>query len=431
MELNPLFNPKSITVIGASRFPGEPGHVILRNLIEDYKGKVWPVNPKAESIFGKKCYKSVLNVPERPDLAIIVVPAPIVPKVLEECGKKRTKTAIIISGGFKEVGNFALEEEVLRILKKYKIRGLGVNCIGIYNPYSKVDTIFNPKYKLERPGKGRIAFMSQSGAVGTVMIDWMAMKSYDISKFISYGNATDIDEADLIEYLAKDKTTSVICAFFEGIKEGRKFFQTAKKLSKTKPIIALKGGITEAGARAVSSHTGSLAGAAEVYNAVFKQSGLIRASDIEEMFDFARVLSTQPLPKGKKVQIITDGGGFGVLTVDWITNYGLELAQMQSTRIKKLKKSLPPYFVIKNPIDLTGSATKEHYTIALQEAVSDPNVDMIALIALFQLPALTPDIVDVILEFAGKSKKPILVIAAGGRYTEVLKKSGALRVCQI
>ncbi len=423
MELAPLFNPKSIAVIGASRYPGEPGHVILRNLLEEYKGRVWPVNPKAENIFGKKCYKSVLDVPGRPDLAVVVVPAPIVPKVLEECGKKRVRTAIIISGGFKEVGNLELEKRVLKTLQKYKMRGLGVNCIGIYDPYSRVDTIFNPKYKLERPGRGKIAFMSQSGAVGTVIIDWMAMKGYNVSKFISYGNATDIDEADLIQFLGKDNKTSVICAFFEGVKEGRKFFQTAQKLSKTKPIIALKGGITEAGARAVSSHTGSLAGSSEVYGAVFKQSGIIQADDIEELFDFARLLSTQPLPKGKRVQIITDGGGFGVLTVDWIIKYGLELAKMSPTRVKTLKKSLPPFFVVKNPIDLTGSATKEHYALALQEALADPNVDMVALIALFQLPALTPDMVDVVLEVASKSQKPIIVIAAGGRYTEVLKKS--------
>ncbi len=423
MELDPLFNPKSVAVIGASRYPGEPGHVILRNLVEEYRGKVWPVNPKAENIFGKKCYKTVLDVPGRPDLAIIVVPSQIVPKVLDECGRKGAKTAIIISGGFKEVGNLALEKEVLKILKKHKIRGLGVNCIGIYDPYSRVDTIFNPKYKLERPGRGSIAFMSQSGAVGTVMVDWMAMKGYNISKFISYGNATDIDETDLIHYLAVDRKTSVICAFFEGVKEGRKFFQAAQKLSKKKPIIALKGGITDAGAHAVSSHTGSLAGSSEVYSAVFKQSGIIQASDIEELFDFARLLSTQPLPNGKRVQIITDGGGFGVLTVDWIVKYGLDLASMSPARVKGLKKALPPFFVVKNPIDLTGSATKEHYAIALQEALADPNVDMVALIALFQLPALTPDIVDVILEVAGKSQKPVIVIAAGGRYTEVLKKS--------
>lgn len=424
MSLAAFFNPKSVAVVGASREPAHPGHVIFRNLTEgDYEGAVFPVNPKAEELFGHKCYDRVTEIKEPIELAVIVVPSKVVLDVLGDCKKKGIKHVIIISGGFKETGNLELEKKLCDFLKKSRIRAIGPNCMGVLDPYSALDTIFNPHYKSDRPGQGSISFITQSGAVGIVILDWMGMKGYNISKFISYGNAADVDECDLIEYLASDNTTSVICAFLEGAKEGRKFFDVTSKLSKKKPIIILKGGTTSAGTVAVKSHTGSLAGSAEIYGAAFKQAGIIQAQDIEEMFDFARVLSTQPMPKGKRVQVITDGGGFGVMTVDWLTKHGLELAQMQPTRLNKLKKLFPPHVVVRNPIDLTGDATAEWYQAALQEALEDPNVDMVALILLLQLPTLSPKVVELVVETARESKKPIVVISAGGRYTEVLKKS--------
>ncbi len=424
MSLDNFFSPKSVAVLGASRNPGKPGHVIFRNFFEgDFKGKAYPVNPKAKELFGQKCYKSVEDIPGPVDLVIIVVPAPIVPLALRQCGKKKIKAAIIISAGFKEIGNVKLEEEVKSIAKKYRIRLVGTNCIGIYDPYSGVDTIFNPRYKLERPGKGEIAYISQSGAIGTVMLDWMAMKGYKISRFVSYGNETDIGADELIEYLSKDKDTKVICAYFEGMKDGRKFFEIARKLSHRKPIMVQKGGTTTAGSTAVQSHTGSLAGSAEIFSAAFRQAGIIQADDMEEMFDFARLLSTQPLPKGKRVQVITDGGGFGVMAVDGIIKNGLELARIEKKSVEGLKKKLPHYFVIKNPIDLTGNAESWHYAEAIDAAIKDPKVDMIIVIVLFQVPALTPEVTEVIIEASKRSSKPIAVVASGGRYTEVLKKS--------
>ena len=424
MTLDAFFNPKSVAVIGASRHPGEPGHVIFRNFFEGaFKGKVYPVNPNADELFGHKCYGSVLDIPGKIDLAVIVVPAKVVPKVIAECGKKHVPAAIVISAGFREIGNAKLEDEVRRIAKKSKVRIVGTNCIGIFVPSTGVDTVFNPTYKLERPEKGNIAFVTQSGAIGTVILDWMAMKGYTLSKFVSYGNATDVDETDLIGHLAKDKDTSVICAYFEGLERGRKFFEKSRQLSKRIPIIAHKGGVTEAGIRAVSSHTGSLAGSAQVCSAAFRQAGIIQADDLEELFDFARVLSTQPIPRGRRVQIITDGGGFGVLMSDGLVKHGLELASLNKASVSKLKKQLPPYFVVSNPLDLTGNATSEYYAAALEHAVNDPNIDMIALIILFQIPGLTPEVIETVIEINNRSKKPIVVISAGGRYTEVLKKS--------
>ncbi len=423
-QLDYFFKPKSVAIIGASRDPKKIGHVIFRNFVEGgFSGRIFPINPNAEELFGHRCYPSVLDVEERIDLAVITIPAALVPNALEECGKKKVPAVIIISGGFKEIGNVELEDQVASILKKHRIRAIGVNCIGLFDPYTNVDTFFLPRYKLERPGKGRIAFISQSGALGSVVLDWMAMKGYKISKFISYGNATDVDEADLTEYLAEDKDTDVICAYFEGVKEGRKFYEIAKKVSSRKPVIVLKGGTTSEGTTAVASHTGSLAGSAQIFSAAFKQAGVIQANDLEQIFDFARVLSTQPSAKGNRVQIITDGGGYGVMTTDWLIKNGLTLAKMNAKTIERLKKAYPPHVVVKNPIDLTGDADTERYRVAMEAAMEDPDVDMVAVIILFQIPTLTPDIVDVVSAISDRKQKPLIVLAAGGRYTEVLKKS--------
>ena len=423
-KINCFFEPKTVAVIGASRSQMKIGHVIYRNFVEgSFKGKVYPVNPKSEKIIGRKCYHKIAHIKDDIDLAVISIPADFVPKSLEECGRKGVKAVIIISGGFKEAGRSDLEEKIENIGRKYKMRIIGPNCIGVYDPKSGVDTVFLPRYKLGRPKAGNIAFITQSGAVGSVVIDWMSRKGYRISKFVSYGNAVDVDEADLMECLVKDKKTKVICAYFEGVKEGRKFFEITKKIAGKKPIVILKGGVTAAGTKAVSSHTGSLAGSAEVYSAAFKQAAVIQAKDMEELFDFARTLSSHPKPEGNRIQIITDGGGFGVLLADHVIKNGLKLASMSKKTVESLRKKMPPYVIIKNPIDLTGDADVGRYQNALNVVVEDPNVDMIGLIVLLQVPRLGGEVVDTIINTVKSSKKPIFVISAGGEYTEVLKKT--------
>jgi len=422
--LEPFFKPKTIAVIGASRDQSKIGHVVFRNMVEgDFKGKVFPVNPSAKKILGMKCYESVTRIKEKIDLAVVSIPAEFVPKALEECGKKGIKYVVVISGGFKEIGNTELEKKLSGIAKKYKIRIIGPNCLGVFDPYSGVDTVFLPRYKLGRPKAGDIAFVTQSGAIGSVVIDWMARKGYKMSKFISYGNAVDVDEADLLEYLVNDKKTKVICAYFEGVKEGRKFFEITRKIAGRKPIIVLKGGTTAAGTKAVSSHTGSLAGSFEIYSAAFKQAGVIQADDMEELFDYARTLSCLPKPGCNRVQIITDGGGFGVLLTDNIIQQGLRLSKMTDENVEALKKKMPSYVIIKNPIDLTGDADTERYRQTLEIVLEDPNVDIIGLIVLVQVPRLGGEIVDTIINAFKSSKKPIFVVSAGGDYTEVLKKT--------
>jgi acyl-CoA synthetase (NDP forming) len=286
-----------------------------------------------------------------------------------------------------------------------------------------VDTIFNPRYKMGRPEKGMISFISQSGATLCIIMDWMAHKCYRGAKFISYGNALNTDEADLIEYLVSDPDTGVICVYMEGIKNGRKFFEIAKANSRKIPIIALKGGVSDAAVNAVSTHTGSLAGAPEIYRAMFRQAGVIEASDLEQVFDFARVLSTQPMPRGKRIQIITNGGGFGVLMTDCIAKSGMELAGLNDEYYGELKKLISDHVVIRNPLDLTGDSSAEMYIEAIKGAMADPDVDMVAVILLLQLPTLAADIVEMVSEQNKTKKKPMIIISAGGEYTEVLKKS--------
>ena len=423
-KLDCFFNPKSVAVIGASRDQKKIGHVIYRNLVEGrFKGRVYPVNPETEKLLGRKCYPSVARIKEKVDLAVISIPADFVTKSLEECGRKGVKCVIIISGGFKEIGKFKMEDKLKEIGKKYRMRIVGPNCLGVFDPESGMDTVFLPRYKLGRPKTGSISFITQSGAVGSVVIDWMARKGYRISKFVSYGNAVDIDEADLIEYLVKDRKTKVICAYFEGVMEGRKFFEITKKIAGKKPIIILKGGVTAAGTKAVSSHTGSLAGSSEVYSAAFRQAGIIQANDMEELFDFARTLSSQPNPEGNRIQIITDGGGFGVLLADHVINNGLKLAKMTKETVDSLRKKMPHYVILKNPVDLTGDADVERYQHTINAAIKDTNVDMVGLIVLLQVPRLGGEIVDTIINAFKTSEKPIFVISAGGDYTEVLKKT--------
>lgn len=417
-DLDPFFNPRSVAVIGASREPHKIGHVILKNFVDEFHGEIYPINPHAHQILGKKAYVKITDVPAHVDLAVIAVPAPIVPAVMQDCVKKKVKAAIIISGGFSEVGRRDLEEQVAAIAKKGNVRVVGVNCIGIFDAHSRIDTLFLPPFKLQRPHEGSISFISQSGAVGSVVLDWVASEGFGVSKFISYGNATDVNETDLLEYLYEDEKTKVICVYLEGVKDGRRLLKVARKVSEKKPIIVVKGGRTEAGSRAVSSHTGSLAGSDSTFDAAFKQAGMIRADGVIQMFDFARTLAHQPPAKGDRIQIITNGGGFGVLATDELVSEGLKLAKMSPHSEEKLKKYLPPHAVVSNPLDLVGDAEPKDYDFALRILENDRHIDAILCIALFQTAGMSSEVVDVIKRFSDKRKKPIVVCSAGGEFTK-------------
>jgi len=419
MNLDTFFHAKNIAIIGASREPGKIGYTILHGLLGK-KFNLYPVNPNAKEILGYKCYPSVNDIPFDVELAIIATPGPTVPTILDNLGKKGVHHAIIISAGFKEIGNAKLEKELNDKLKSNKITCIGPNCLGVFDAHSGMDTLFLPKERLLRPQKGGLSFISQSGATGSAILDLAAFENYGFAKFISYGNAANVNETDLLEYLSNDPQTTVICMYVEGITNGKRFLEVSKKCKK--PIIAIKAGVSLEGGKAALSHTGSLAGNAEITFGAFKQANVITAHKMEELFEFAKLfeqIHTRAL--GKKVQIITNGGGYGILTTDAVIYYGLELAQIGNP-IKKLRSIFPPTVIVHNPIDVLGDATVERYKLALEAAIADTNNDSIVLTILTQTPLITIDIVDVVAKLYKKSHKPIVIVTTGSKYALELKE---------
>jgi len=418
VTLEKFFTPKSIAVIGASRNQTKPGGVVVNNLLKlGYEGKVYPVNPKAKEIDGLKAYPSVSAIPGEVDLAVVVIPAPYVSDVVRECGEKGIGNAIVLSGGFAEIGEIEREAELKHVAKKQKVRIIGPNCVGVLNTYAKLDTMFLPRYRMATPQKGKISLLTQSGAFGATCVDWAARQKLGFSKMVSYGNKVDVDEVELLEFLKNDPNTDVIMMYIEGMSKGRKFIRTAKAVSKVKPIVVVKSGRTEHGAKAVQSHTGSLAGADRIYDAAFKEAGLIRADGIERMLDYSKALSRQKPAKGNKIQIVTCGGGFGVMATDKVSSSGLRLARMEKGRMEMLDKFFPEHVVVKNPIDLTGDATPEMFETALRESLTDENVDGVVAIFLFQLPKLSYSLVSIVEEVLKDFDKPVVGVSAGSEFS--------------
>lgn len=371
MTLESFFEPDSIAVIGASNNPKKLGNEVFNNL-KSFDGELYPVNVNEEEVEGEKAYNSVKDIEDDIDLAILIVPAKYTPETMRDLGEKGVNAAVIITGGFKEAGREELEEEVLNIAKENNMRVIGPNCVGIKDTHKKINGTFIKKAK-----KGNIAFISQSGALGAAMIYKTVDQNIGLSKFVSVGNMGDVDFSDLLKYFDEDDETDAITLYIEGIPEGREFLNAAKECSK--PVIALKGGKSEAGSKATSSHTGSLAGSHKVYDAAFKQSGVIPAENFEDMFAMARGFS-QPHPEGKNVAIITNAGGGGVLVSDKIDELGLKLADLESETIGQLKETLPPMAAVTNPIDTIASARGEAYEKSAKILMDDNNVDIIIVV---------------------------------------------------
>jgi len=430
-NLDAFFNPKTVAVIGASADAGKVGHIIFKNFAEEgFAGKVYPVNPHPAPVLGHKPVKSVLEIPEEVDLAVIVTPAKTVPKILAECGQKKVKSVVIISSGFKEIGKEGakLENQLKELTQKYRLSVIGPNCLGVYDTNTEVDTLFLPAYRMGRPQKGNVAFVTQSGAFGSVILDWAAQEGFGVSKFVSYGNAVDVDEIDLMNYLHKDEGTKVIVMYLEGANRAKELISAGREISKSKPILCLKAGSSMRGMQATQSHTGSLAGADEIYSAAFKQAGIIRVANIEEMFDYSRALATQPPMPGNKIAIITDGGGFGVMATDYAEQNGLSVQEISEQTKKKMMKCTLPFATLKNPVDLTGSASGAMYRCSIEACMQDQNIDGLLVILLFQPPNIESDVVQHVIELRAKYKKPMVVCSAGGQYTEIhrdiLERSG-------
>ena len=418
--LESFFSPKSVAVIGASHTHGKLGRIVFENFIHGgYRGRVYPINPNPVPIDGIGVYQSVKKLPEKADLAVIATPAKTAPGLLKECADAGIKSVIIISSGFSETGKAGreLEDECRKVMEKNRMQVMGPNCLGVYDSSSRVDTLFLSRSRLGRPKEGGIAFVSQSGAVGATMLDWLADQDIGISKFVSYGNGIGINESDLLEYLADDTKTKVIVSYIEGLKsDGKRFMEAARKAAKKKPVIVLKGGKTSEGTFAVASHTGSIAGSAKVYSAAFKQCGLIEAGDWTELFDMARAFASQPLPAGDKLLIVTDGGGFGVMAADEADRRGIKLKEPSERMAGVLKAAMPSYVSLHNPIDLTGDVTTERYELAMEEGMKE--YDGIVVIAIFQVPLLDKNVASSIAAIANKHRKPVLCCSAGGEFTK-------------
>ncbi|MHA1786252.1 MAG: acetate--CoA ligase alpha subunit [Candidatus Helarchaeota archaeon] len=417
MTMDKLFNPKSVAVIGASSKKGKVGYSVINNLIKDgYKGKIYPINPKSDEILNHKAYKSVKDVPDGIDLAVIIIPGKYVAGALRECGEKQIKYVIVISAGFKEVGHEGamMEDELVKICKEYGIKMLGPNCLGLTSVTK--DSVLNATFASRAPLKGSIAFASQSGAMLTSILDWSITEGIGFSKFISLGNKAVLNETDVLEALADDPDTRVILFYLESIVEGERFLKVAKKVTRKKPVVILKSGTSTAGAKAAASHTGALAGGDIAYEKAFAQTGVLRAKTMEELFGYALALSTQPIPEGKNVAIITNAGGPGIVCTDAVEHSGLKIASFDKGTIEKLKEGLPAEAAVLNPVDVIGDAGADRYELALKYCLNDANVHMAIVLMSPQAQTQFSETAEVMINFKNQfgDRKPLVAALMGG-----------------
>ena len=374
LNLDKVFAPKSIAVIGASNKKGSVGYILLRNLIgAEYDGIVFPVHTTAQSVQGIQAYASVSQVPRKVDLAVIAVPAKTVPDTVRECGEAGVAGAVIVSSGFKEIGaqGKKLEEEVVTIADSYNLRLIGPNCLGYIRPALNLNVTFAHVI----PPAGRVAFFSQSGALGTAILDWAAANQVGFSAFVSVGSMADVDFGDLIDYFGADPHTSSIILYIESITDARKFMSAARHFAKTKPIIVVKSGRTARSAMAAASHTGAIAGDDTLYSAVFRRAGIVRVDEIEDLFDASEALSRVSSPRGPHLGIVTNAGGPGVMAADLLLSLGGELAELAPETDAKLQEFLPSFAARGNPVDVGGDADATRYAAAAQSLIDDPNCD--------------------------------------------------------
>lgn len=413
-DLTGLFNPKSVAVVGASSQEEKVGYIITDNLKKcGFKGDIYPINTKADGeLLGLPAYKSVLDIPGDVDLAVMSIPAKFMNSALEECGQKGIKNVIVITAGFKEVGGegVKLEQEMAEIAKKYDMNVQGPNCLGSIDTH----TPMNASFAQMMPKPGNIAFVSQSGAMTVAILDWSISEGIGFSKVVSLGNKVDISEIDVIEQLADDENTDVILCYLEGISDGERFLEVMKRVTKIKPVVILKSGSSSAGARAVSSHTGALAGNDSTFDAAFENCGVMRARSMQDLFDYGSAFSNSDLPKGKKIAVITNAGGGGVLTADKIEDIGLELADLSDETIEKLQEVIPSEGSVQNPIDVLGDAAPQRYEDTLDIVLAEDDIDSVIIMACPTASYKPHEVGEAIVQAKKKSDKPIMVVNMGG-----------------
>jgi acetyltransferase len=411
--LDNFFQPQSIAVLGASEKPGKVGYDVLKNLIQSgYRGKLYPINPGSSEIQGLQSYPRLQDIDEEIDLLIYLVPPQFILSTLDDCKMKGIDSIIAISAGFKEAGpaGAKIEREMIARARKLGVRVLGPNCLGLLDTSSKVNATFAPGMPL----KGNIAFFSQSGALCVAILDWALGEGVGFSKFVSLGNKSDLSETELMNYLAADLSTKVVLGYLEGISDGQSFMEVARKTARIKPVIITKAGGTAAGAKAASSHTGSLAGSEKSIGAAFKQSGIIRAQTVSELFDYALAFACQPVPRGTRLAILTNSGGPGIMAADAIERNGLRLASFTRETQDKLRSFLPSIASVYNPVDIIGDARAERYDQSLKLLLKDPQVDGVLVILTPTAIIDVDETANIVAERSSKSKKPVLASFMGG-----------------
>jgi acetyltransferase len=427
MHLDALFSPKTVAVVGASRTSGKIGHTILKNMIEaGFEGELFPVNPKADSILGLTSFKDIAQLPSPLDLAVLAVPRDAVVPSLKALLPHRLRAAVIVSAGYRESGKegWKIEGEVARICRDNDIALIGPNCLGVLSTEDKVNASFAPGF----PGKGNIAFFSQSGALCSAILDWAIGESIGFSKFVSLGNKAVVDETHMLYALAQDPETKVVLGYVENVEHGEAFLRMARKITREKPVIMLKGGVTAAGAKAASSHTGSMVGSEHAYEAAFTQTGILRAHTVSEMFDLAQAFSMQPLPQGPRLAIVTNAGGPAILAADAAEKSLLTMAPLSAATVEALKADLPATAGIYNPVDILADADKDRLLKTATVLLDDPLVD--SLMVLIAPTAFTdPEkMAQAVVEAASKTLKPVMCCFMGKSRMEpgvkILKQAG-------
>ena len=421
-SLAPFFHPTGIGVIGVSNNPLRLGSIIYSGLMQSgFQGPVIPINPKQPVIKGVTALKSVLDLPDTVDLVMIAIPATKILPVFREIGKKGIKNVVIISGGFKELGGQGaqIESDLRVFIRQEGIRVIGPNCIGVFDARTRVESFFQDPHRMLRPQAGSVAFLTQSGTYGCSFLEQIAESPLGVTSFVSYGNRIDVDEADLIEYFAGDPETKVIAMYLEGLENGRRFFEAAKRVTKSTPIVILKSGRSPRGAQATKSHTGWLGGEDAVYRGVFQQAHLHQAASFRDLFDKTKALAMQPVARGANVGMIGNGMGPMVMAIDALSEQNIPLPPLSASSIEQLRVQLPHYPGLSHPIDITGSATMADYKIGLRILIEDPQIDIIMPFFVFQDTPLEESIVD-LLGSLNTYGKPILGCAAGGPFSQKL-----------
>lgn len=432
-DISSFFEAKSFAIIGATGNRDKLGWHIVDNFLTNFSGDIYFVNPKGGEIEGHTVYKSVVDIPGDVDAAVIAIPAKFVQQVVDDCVSKKVKAVVIESGGFAEIGGegIVMQESLRNSAKDTGTRLMGPNCIGVLSPKEGIDTIFIPQHRVGRPKFGPISFFTQSGALGSAILSAFNHLGDGawISRFASYGNAVDVNEVDFIKYFGQDPSTKIIMAHLEGFRNGREFLKEVKKITPTKPVILLKTNRTQLGATASASHSASVASDDKVVSALLKQHGVIRVDEFEELIRLARALRTQPIPRGPRVGVITDGGGFAVSASDAIEREGLKLGELEKSTFATLKAKYPPWYISGNPLDLTGTVTAEEFIFGIEQFCFDPNIDIVMPIIIPSAPQFdVHEFLDLFTDFYINVKtkhpesalKPIFAISLGGEESAII-----------